>query len=188
MYEDHHIRMTLRPYVGANETLRWTGRPQQGIVFSPSDLFVIPFGLFWTAFSITWVVLAFQASVLFSLFGIPFVIVGLNMLVGRFWTDQKNRANSYYGLTEQHLIIISGAFKPQAHVLDLRHLPPMEVEEINAEIGTISIGQRGSASASLGRGTSWSSDNSVSLALERIGEVRKVYALIMEYKKAALQS
>lgn len=40
----------LQPFGG--ETQLWAGTPRQGIVLGPLDLFVIPFGLMWTAFAV----------------------------------------------------------------------------------------------------------------------------------------
>ncbi len=62
---------------------------------------MIPFSLLWCGFAIFWEVsvLSTDGPLIFKLWGIPFVIVGLYMAVGRFFIDAKQRAKMYYGVT-----------------------------------------------------------------------------------------
>ena len=39
-------------YIGSDERVLWKGRPEKGITFTPNELATIPFGIFFTAFSI----------------------------------------------------------------------------------------------------------------------------------------
>lgn len=89
----------LQQYLDTNEKLLWTGRPKTGIVFRTADIFLIPFSLLWCGFAIFWVTMASQASIFFAMFGIPFVVIGLMLVFGRFIIDAKLRAHTYYGLT-----------------------------------------------------------------------------------------
>jgi hypothetical protein len=40
------------------EKMIWTGQPQQGLLFRSSDIFVIPFNLFFCGFVIFWEIFA----------------------------------------------------------------------------------------------------------------------------------
>jgi hypothetical protein len=103
----------FQEHLGANEKLIWTGQPKKGIIFRTADLFLFPFSLLWCGFAIFWVtsVLNSGAPFFFAMFGIPFIIMGLIFVFGRFIIDAKQRAKTFYGLTEDRIIIKSGLLK-----------------------------------------------------------------------------
>jgi hypothetical protein len=105
----------------SGESLIWSGAPRHGLVLRPSDAYMIPFSLLWGGFAIFW-----EASVLrmppgpntafMSIWGVPFMLMGLYLIVGRFFVDARIRAKMYYGLTNRRAIIISGADVPSRGV------------------------------------------------------------------------
>lgn len=42
---NYEIENELRPDLGSDEKLVWTGKPKTGIVFRSSDVFLIPFSI-----------------------------------------------------------------------------------------------------------------------------------------------
>jgi len=104
MFRD--IKTELRQHLDNNENLIWTGQPKTGVIFRSEDIFLIPFSVIWCGFAIFWFTTAISsgAPFFFSLFGLPFVIIGLFFVFGRFIIDAKQRENTIYGLTEERII------------------------------------------------------------------------------------
>ncbi len=124
----------LRQHLDNKETLLWAGQPKKGVIFRTADIFLIPFSLLWFGFAIFWMFMASQGSWIFALFGIPFVIVGLIFVFGRFIIDAKQRENTYYGLTEDRIIIKSGVFSKSIKSLNIRTLSDIEYTEKMTEV------------------------------------------------------
>ncbi len=93
-----------------HEELIWTGVPGRGIIFHMIDAFLIPFSLLWGGFAIFWeiMVIASGAPLFFALFGLPFVAVGLFLIVGRFVWDARRRRHTMYALTNKRVIFRTG--------------------------------------------------------------------------------
>jgi hypothetical protein len=99
----------LRQELDPGERLLWAGQPRQGLRLQTSDFVMIPASLMWGGFAIAWEVMAFAigAPIFFKLWGIPFVLVGLYNMVGRFFFDARSRARTFYGLTDRSLLLIT---------------------------------------------------------------------------------
>ena len=127
----------------ARESLLWSGRPRQGLVLRASDAFLIPFSLMWGGFSIFWEVsvLSTDAPGFMAVWGIPFVLMGLYLIFGRFFVDAAVRSRTSYGLTNQRVIIASGLFGRSMTSLPLRTLDGVSLREKADGRGTVMFGQ-----------------------------------------------
>jgi hypothetical protein len=87
------------------EKVLWLGRPDPTKHLSKSDRFAIPFSLLWGGFAIFW-----EASVIaggggfFVLWGIPFVAIGLYMMVGRFFYRTRVKKRTWFAVTNRRVL------------------------------------------------------------------------------------
>jgi hypothetical protein len=122
------------------ERIQWTGAPPGGILFMPGDAMRVPFSLMWGGFAVFWewsVLHIGNAPDFFVLWGIPFVLVGLYLIVGRFFVDAWVRTNTAYAVTTQRVLILRTAptFRFTAYSID--RLPELSLEERADGRGTI---------------------------------------------------
>ena len=164
-----NIQSELREHLDREENLLWTCKPKSGIVFRTADIFMIPFSILWCGFAILWMILASQAGGLFFLFGVPFVIIGLIFVFGRFIIDAKQRENTVYGLTENRIL----------KSLNIRTLSDIELSEKGDGTGTISIGPKNPFMV-WGSGMNWWPGMKMNPQLEMIPNAKKVYNQIIE--------
>jgi len=90
------------------ETVVWSGRPAQGLLFTSRDWLLIPFSLLWCGFTIFWetTVLSLPAAPLFmKYFGAAFVLIGLYFVAGRFLLDAWVRSGTQYAITNKRVLI-----------------------------------------------------------------------------------
>lgn len=182
MYQD--LKSELTQHISSNEKLIWTGQPKAGIVFRSADIFLIPFSIIWCGFAIVWLATAISsgAPFFFSLFGVPFVLIGLFFVFGRFFVDSKQRENTLYGLTEERVLIESGIFNKSVKSLNIRMLSDIEYTERSDGSGTISFGPKNPMMI-WGNGMNWMPGMKANPQLELIPDVRNVYNQIIEIQK-----
>ena len=180
-----NLQSELRKHLDSDESLLWTGKPAQGVKLKGSDAFMIPFSIMWGGFAIFWesTVVFTDAPFFFKLWGIPFVLVGLYLIVGRFFYDAKRREKTIYGLTENRIIIKSGVFKETIKSLNIKTLSDITLNEKSNKSGTIVLGSENGFTGML-RGTGWPGANGkMAPAIEMIDNVRAVYRKITELQK-----
>jgi hypothetical protein len=161
----------------ANERLLWSGVPAQGFMLRDSDALAIPFSLLWGGFAIFWEwgVVKSKAPFFFSLWGVPFVLVGLYITVGRFFVDAYQRAATAYALTDRRVLIRSGLLTQSVKSLALGGLPELSLAERADGAGTITFGPTPWGALRLA-GTPWSgSRNQEAPAFEGIADARSLY-------------
>ncbi len=103
------------------ERILWQGRSDGRIRWGDMVSVQTVFGVVFTAFAVFWITGA--ASMMsnsrmsspgifafFPLFGIPFVLVGLNMVIGRHLTDAWTRRNTHNTLTDRAAYVASKAW------------------------------------------------------------------------------
>jgi hypothetical protein len=117
--------------LSGGERLVWSGQPRSGIRFRGTDAILIPFSIVWCGFAIFWEVMASTTAVVgkgglgpivmaFPLFGLPFVLIGLYLVFGRFIVDARLRGKTFYGVTSERIIIVTNPFGRRIKSLNLR--------------------------------------------------------------------
>lgn len=132
----------IQTELASGERLLWYGQPRKGMVLRTSDILLIPFSLLWGGFAVFWeiVVVRSGAPLFFQLWGIPFVIIGLYMIFGRFIGDAKQRNNTFYGVTNERIIIVSELWGKRIKSLNLRTLSNLSLDRKPDGSGTITFG------------------------------------------------
>ena len=175
------------PFAGRllnGENVLWSGRPGQGIVLTPQDGYLIPFSLLWCGFAVFWEssVVNMHAPLFFMLWGVPFVLVGLFMVIGRFLVDAWLRRRIHYAVTDQRLLIIRGEPFGKFTALGLKQLPQADLIERTDGSGTIRFGSPANWASVGYRG--WGLWLGPALSptpqIFRVGDVRKVFNLVQE--------
>lgn len=100
----------LRP----GEKLLWTGQPNPNRIFSAADGCAMPFSLMWGGFAFYWEFMVVSQylqpgnnmPIIMPLWGIPFCLVGLYLIFGRFIALWYQRKATYYAVTDQRLIFL----------------------------------------------------------------------------------
>jgi len=115
----------------ANEKVLWSGKPVKTPFIFPG-LVAVPFGLFFTGFSIVWMMMASQAPSPFRLFGLIFFFVGFGAIFGAPIRQFVAYKNTEYLITDQRIITQTGAIG-----LDTRYLDLDKIQEVYVQVGFI---------------------------------------------------
>ena len=173
----------------SGESLIWSGTPRKGLMLRPRDAYMIPFSLLWGGFAIFWETDVLHTSgpntAFMSVWGIPFVLAGLYLIVGRFFVDAGLRARTLYGLTNRRAIIISGLFSRTIHSLPLRTLTDISLQVRSDRSGTILLG-RPLPYSSWSSGMRWPGGSQYSSpAFEMIPNAKAVHDQLLEAQRGA---
>ncbi len=167
----------VRGDLQSEEKLLWVGQPRQGLRFTASDLLALPFAVFWCGFVAVWEWIAIrqQAGLIFVLWGVPFALVGLHMLVGRFFTDARRRSRTFYGLTSRRVLIIVHGSRKNVESYGLDALPQVTFSEGSNRRGTILLWGGPLANALFAVAGGARNRRSVLPRLDDIEDARSVY-------------
>jgi hypothetical protein len=124
------------------ERLLWSGCPRQGVVLRGTDWFLAPFSFLWVGFALSWNVTLWthhHSPVVLRLAGLLVLVIGLYMMVGRFVFDARRRMLTSYAVTNQRILISTGASGESLRALDVRTLDDMTLRRQADGTGTITF-------------------------------------------------
>ena len=135
-----------------DEQVLWAGQPDPKVIFTGADIFLVPFSLLWGGFAIFW---EFMASTgvanaqikqhqgpiwFFPLFGIPFVLMGLYFIFGRFIYKAWRKRNTYYAVTNKRVIVLTKGMGRDIQAAFINTLPSVNKSIRSNGNGTIRFG------------------------------------------------
>jgi len=167
------------------ERIVWDGRPVRHRVFRRTDVLLVPFSLLWCGFAVFWEsgVLSDGAPFFFALWGVPFVLVGLYIVAGRFVVRAVSSRRTRYTITDRRILVHSGWSGSRLSTLYLNSLPPPVITEEPDGSGSLAFGGfPGVADAFTGGRRqgwrAWSSEPSQTPILWDVTDIRRVRDLV----------
>lgn len=136
--ETQELVERLRLELGPGEHMLWSGRPRQGLFLRRDDWFWIPSSLVWNGVMVY--VGSHAPNVIFAT---PTILVGLYLLIGRFFADAALRRRTLYALTNERVWLIRDEwFRVTVKSLHLRSVD-LELDERPDGSGTLMLAVHG---------------------------------------------
>ena len=175
------LDIVISAQLAPGERLIWSGKPRGGFRLSVQDFFLIPFSLVWCGFVCfwEWAVVTSHSPLIMKLWGIPFILVGIHLLAGRFFIDALQRTKTFYGVTEDRILIVTNLVFKNVKSVSLRTLGEISLNERNDGSGSILLGPVRYSSA----GPGIAHYNPPTLEVQEVG---RVYELILANQKKIL--
>jgi hypothetical protein len=126
------------------ERVLWSGQPRLGLMLRGMDAFAIPFAAVWTSIPLFGAVMTLRTprgDAFAVLPALLFVVIGLYLLIGRFFVDAAQRRRTFYALTNERILIVSGIWSRDVRSLSLRTLGEVDVSARASGQGTITFGR-----------------------------------------------
>jgi len=132
-----NLNREIEQYLEAGEKIIWTGQPKQGMIFSAFDIWMVIFGIIWTSGVVAWIYAASEAAIWFAMFGLPFLLVGLYLIFGKFFFDARTRASAIYAITNRRVIITYKRFRKKLISYEYGKIREIALRENADRSGTI---------------------------------------------------
>ncbi|MFO1523308.1 MAG: PH domain-containing protein [Kiritimatiellia bacterium] len=105
-------------------------------------------------------------------------------MFGRFFVDAHTRGSTFYGVTSERIIIVSGLFSRQTKSLQLRTVSDISLSERSDGSGTITFGPQHPMARSIPSG--WPGAGQYAApAFDMIERAKEIYDLIRQTQKTA---
>jgi uncharacterized membrane protein len=134
---------TVERHLSSGERIEWVGRPDTAKHFTRGDVFLVPFSIMWGGFSIFWEASAIAggAGPFFALWGIPFVVIGLYFIFGRFIYKARRKRRTIYAVTNRRVMtIVRGRHDESVDATYLRSVPNISTSAVSNGRGSIEFG------------------------------------------------
>ena len=135
---------TVERHLSPAERIEWVGRPDPAKHFTRGDAFLVPFSIIWGGFAIFWEVTAIAggAGPFFALGGIPFVIIGLYFIFGRFIYKARRKRRTIYAVTNQRVMtILTGRHDESVEATYVRSIPTISTSAVSSGCGSVEFGR-----------------------------------------------
>jgi uncharacterized membrane protein len=129
-------------HLSPGEQIEWVGKPDPTKRFTRGDAFLIPFSIMWGGFAIFWETAAISSGGgFFVLWGIPFVLIGLYFIFGRFIYKASRKRRTTYAVTNRRVIaIVRGRRGESVEATYLRSVPNISTSAVAGGRGSVEFG------------------------------------------------
>ncbi len=144
------------------------------------DWFLIPFSLIWCGFAVFWeamVLMSPRAPALFSIWGVPFILIGLYLVFDRLLADAWFRTRIRYALTDRRVLIARRQPFASMTALNLARVADVRLIAGRNGCGTIAFGPPVSLGSPHGF-AGWMPALDPSPQFLHVADVQSVYALV----------
>lgn len=138
--ELNEARQLFKDQLSGKEQILWASRSTQGIQFRNSDKYMIPFSLLWctTVGILAWFTLSMGGiGTTMAWFIAPFMLVGLYLLLGRFFMDAFIRKHIFYALSSKKLLVRTGKWNRSTNTFPLKSIHKIALEKGKKGNGTL---------------------------------------------------
>lgn len=177
-----------RIYMSPGEYVLWHGCPQKGNLFTKQDVYLIPFSIFWFCLALSRFVVLGAGEISVNFNSLPFMVVGLYLLFGRFIWIAVRRSRTVYVITNQKII------RKRMGNIDMIHRRanlPIQLKVHRNGNGTITVGSDSSwdydeyhnpqgFSISFGKTHGISQPGSGAFRLENIDDPVRVHRILIQ--------
>lgn len=129
----------IRRQLGPGEQVLWHGRPRRGVLLRATDVVALPLALAWLAW-LGWVATQLDGGYAVASMPSLLLLLGGCALWARYLVDARTRAATWYGVTGERIIIVSGVFTRSIKSLNLAGLHELRLVERRSGEGTIVFG------------------------------------------------
>ncbi len=187
---DHETPEGWAGILERGERILWQGGSDGRINWADLIGVQTVFGIFFTGFSVFWVTMAASMMgdgrsappfpfTLFPLFGIPFILVGLQMVIGRLFTDAWKRRHTHNTLTTRAAYVATNTFgKRKLERTGVDEMTTLELED--GTPGTVWFGEKITHSTSYNKGRQRSRTHRRRLGFRQIESPREVFGLLRD--------
>lgn len=127
----------------SGEEILWADQPSNKRLFTAGDVLLVPITLLWGGFALFWNVAVWSGSapVLFRLWGLPFLIMGTYISIGRFFYKRWRNARTYYAVTDRRLLIFHYGLRRDSEAYAIHDLSRLRKNAGRDGIGNIIFGE-----------------------------------------------
>ena len=135
-------------HLSSGERVEWVGRPDPAKHFTRGDVFLVPFSILWCGFAVVWETIAISSGggVLFALWGIPFIALGLYFVFGRFVAKASRKRRTIYVVTNRRILtIVRGRRGESVEAMYLTSIPNISTSAASNGRGSVEFGSSSQA-------------------------------------------
>jgi len=188
------IQQSVQAELVAGEQVLWSGQPVRAF-FCKRDILELPFGIFWLAFSIFWMWGASghfnnpknKGPAWFPLFGIPFVLIGVYLVFGKFFYRSWKRTRTYFAVTNKRVLVVTDAPRKTTISAYLEALPAITKSIGRNGVGTLRFGNP-VPSYAYWRGFPWSNEGTGDVpTFYDIADAEMVFRMVSELREKTIR-